>query len=125
MGRGDVVEHQTTSVQVALDELCLDRRLPFEHPVHGGVEILFVSTFKVELVPQGSVVRFGTQASGQGEFGAGRDDASHDHGQHQVPLEASSGCDHPVEAEFAQRPEGSSDVTVRQASLGDEGGLEV
>ena len=90
---GDVVEHQRPLAEVPSGEFLLDRRLSFQQPIHGVVEVILGGVGDVQLLGQGGVV----PVSGVGQFGAGKEQAFGDHGDHQVASSRGLGRDELVQ----------------------------
>ena len=105
-----------TGRQVALDPV-----LTSEKPVHRPVQLLPGGIFDAEFLAEGVGERFGSQATGGGQLGAGIEDPGEDHGGGQRPFAGAPPVEELLEAEATGGAEDSGDMAVGPGAEDGEG----
>ena len=93
-----------------------DALLASHQPVHSRVQLILVDCAEPEHVPEGGDGAFRVQTASGGQFGAGVDDPSNDHGDDQIALAGGGTSDKGMEAEIPEGAEDGRDMAVRGAA---------
>ena len=111
VARGQVVEDEATRSEVAGREARLDPGLARAEPVERRVQLVLGRPLDAQRGTQGGL----GQPPGGGELGARRQQAGHEHPDHEVALPAPAGVDEALEPRRAQAAQHRRHVTVGQA----------
>ena len=101
-----------------------DPGLAFQQPVEHGQDLIAGDLTETEQSAETGVRGGGRQQAGRGELGDRQQDAGDESSQGQSADTGVAAVQAAFEAELAQRAEDSGDMTVGQAALDTEGGVE-
>ena len=121
VARRDVVEHQRAVAEMALGQRGLDGGLALQQPVQCGVEFVLVDIAEAEHFAEAAGGGGGRERPRGGEFCCRLEDASDQHGEHEIAVAIAVGAEDAVEPDLAGGTECGSDMAVRQATDDGEG----
>jgi hypothetical protein len=96
-----------------LRECRLDRRLPFEEPVHGSVEIIGIGALDLKEFSQSGEQRLPPEPPGSGELRARIDHASDKHCHDKVAMSRPLTVKDPLDSERPRSTQHSGNVPMR------------
>jgi len=97
---------------MAPSQAFFDLSLPGHQPIHGSVEVIFVSHAKPQHLPQTTPAGFLTKTSGRGKLRAWINDSCHNQCQCQRLLSASFAADDLIDSQSAQETQDCSHMAV-------------
>jgi hypothetical protein len=119
---GDVVEHQRSARQVPAGHRRLHRRLAFDQPVEGGIELVLVDRAQPQHGAQAGGGGLRVQGSRRGQLRGRRHHTRRDHRDDQVAAAVAGRPEQAIQTDGAQGAEHRRHMPVRQRALHRERG---
>jgi hypothetical protein len=96
--------------------LRVDAVLSSQQPIQGLVQLRRLDVPQLQFVGQTVRGGFGLQTGEVGQFGTGRNDPQHQHGEHQLGFATGLGREEAVESNFAQCAQDGRHMSMRKAA---------